>query len=263
MPSFKRAALLLMGAVGAGAAATYLGDQHLRDRAASLEAAFQAEHATRSVVVANENLSPGQTLRAQDVALREIPLTYLPAAAIDQGTWADVAGGRLTHPVDAGKPLLPSQVQQTTEARLADLITLGDRAITIPVGGSSAIAGLLEPGDRVDLMLTLGRGDERRTLPLLGDVPIIATGDFTGHSVNAQAGMGYTDITLAVSELEAIQITHAQVIGELRPVLRNPGDDTVITAEVIDATRLLGGTTQAAEPSIAVQAVDLIIGGRQ
>lgn len=262
MTPLKRGLLLLAAAIIAGLAATHLSDRHLQQRAAEIEKRLMQDYATREVVVANRDLSAGEQLNANAVALREIPRTYLPSTAIDQTSWPDYRGGEITHPIGAGEPVMPSQIQKTTTARLADRISPGDRAITIPVRGTSALSGLLEPGDRVDLMLTVNDENSRRTLPLLDDVPIIATGALINTGNETAIDAGYNDITLAVSTLEAAKITHAQVIGEIRPILRNDEDEKALPRHVIDRQTLLAGISGSETNGQRKQQVELIIGGR-
>ncbi len=262
MTPLKRGLLLLGAAVVAGLAATYLSDRHLQQRAAEIEKRLVQEYATREVVVANRDLSAGEQLNADTVALREIPQTYLPKTAINQAAWPDYSGGEITHPIGAGEPIMPSQIQKSIHSRLADRIIPGDRAITIPVRGTSALGGLLEPGDRVDLMLTVNDENSRRTLPLLDDVPIIATGALIDAANENTIEAGYNDITLAVSTLEAAKITHAQVIGEIRPILRNDQDEEALPQHVIDRQTLLADINSSEMNSQNKRQVELIIGGR-
>ena len=262
MKPMRRGLLLSSAAIATGILATYLGDQHLQKRATEIEEELKADYATREVVVANRDLAAGERLTAASVALRDVPETYLPDTAIDASSWPQMDGGVITHPIGAGEPIITSQIRRSARSRLAEQITPGDRAITIPVSGTSAVSGLLEPGDRVDLMLTINEQEGRRTLPLLADVPIIATGAQMEVGDRHDRTVNYNDITLAVSSLEAAKITHAQVVGDIRPILRNDKDDEALPHHVIDRRTLLAGMTKDETRQPPQQKVELIIGGK-
>ncbi len=261
MQPLKRGAFLMLGAVVAGSAGVYFGERHLSQRAAATEAALRSEHATETVVVAKRDLAQGTTLNADQVALRDMPVTYIHQRAVRKADWGRIAGGILSDPVNAGEPLLPSQLRQSANARLAELVEVGDRAITVPVSGSAAIAGLLNPGDRVDLMLTHRQSDHEQTIPLLSDVPLLATGQRTSPLNQDERARRYTNITLAVSPMQAARITHALAMGSIHVVLRADDDDRPVTAYRIDAPSLIGAAPTP-EPDAAPAAVEVIIGGQ-
>jgi Flp pilus assembly protein CpaB len=89
--------------------------------------------------------------------------------------------------------------------------------VTIAVDESAAVAGLLTPGDRVDLRWRGGAHAE------LGNVPVIATGrQYAAADGNATQGE-FATITLELTAAEARQLAEAD-LGDLRVLLRNPAD---------------------------------------
>ncbi|MDR9433291.1 MAG: Flp pilus assembly protein CpaB [Spiribacter sp.] len=259
MRPLQRGALMLVGAVVAGFAGAYFGERHLANRAAQIEASLRADYATREVVVASKNLTKGTQLHERHVALRKMPITYLHERALNPNQWSQLAGNTLTTTIAAGEVILPSQVHRDARARLAELVSSGDRAITIPVSGSAAIAGLLHPGDRLDLLLTYRSSDTEETLPLLDDVPILATGERTLETTMPKATAGYRSITLAVSPAEAARITHAMTVGEIRVVLRGDNDHETMPFAAVNTAAI----TQPSTPINRTEQVELIIGGSE
>ncbi len=260
MQPITRGILLLLGAAAAGVSGTLLADRHLAQRAAAIESSLRADHATRAVLVANQDLPAGARIDGNRVALRNVPITYLHADAITERGWTEYAGARLKTAVGAGEPILPVQLRRDETTRLAELVRAGDRALTLPVSGVSAMAGLLNPADRVDLLLTYRAEGAQRTIPLLADIPIIATGGRFAARRQGDAGgpeRTYRDITLAVSPVEAARITQARAMGDIRLVLRGDDDDAALPDFLVDADAITGR-----ERETAVDAVELIIGGR-
>ncbi|MEX0448400.1 Flp pilus assembly protein CpaB [Spiribacter sp. 221] len=262
MSPLRRGALLALGALGAGAAGVWFGDRHLEQRAVALEQAYREEHETRQVVVAARDLREGEALVEGNVALRDMPATYVHENAVGGAAWSQLAGRRLRTGIAAGKAVLASHVRETAEARLAERLSPEDRAITIPVSGGADIAGLLNPGDRLDLMLTYRNEGGRETVPLLSDIPILATGAQFTHDGSNASHRGYDDLTVAVSPVEAARITHALAIGEIQVVLRADSADASFEDYRITAQALTGVGETRDDPEHH-QPVELIIGGRR
>lgn len=262
MSPTKRGVLLIVGALIAGGAGIGFGDRHLQQRAEAIEAELRSDHATRSVIVARDDLPKGSQLSRETVALREMPLAFTHDSALADSAWSRIAGRTLDRPITAGRAILPAHVKGDDRARLAEQITPGDRAITIPVSGSAEIAGLLAPGDRLDLMLTYRDRSQRETVPLLADIPILATGARLGDTRTGQGPGRYDDLTLAVSPVEAARITHALAIGDIHVVLRADTDDTPVEGYRIDATALID-KSHAADSDSSRPDVELIIGGQR
>ncbi len=262
MNPIVRGLLLGAGALMAGGAGTFLADRHLAEQTAAIESSLRADHQARPVLVANQPLMQGDRLDAQRVALREVPVNYLHAAAITEDQWPDYAGALLRAPVEPGEPLLPSHLEHDQTTRLAELITPGDRAITLPLSGASTLNTLLNPADRVDLMITWRTEGERQTAPLLSDVPIIAIGDDLGGN-DPHGGFGsasYRDITVAVSPENAARITQAQTMGEIHVALRGTDDHGPIDPFLVDARSIFSEDRADADRT---PGVEVIIGGRR
>jgi pilus assembly protein CpaB len=125
--------------------------RHRRLLAAALAAAAMAlgllaarpHTAGVPVLVAARDLAAGTTLATADVTGRMFPARAVPAGAVRQAT-----GRTLSGPVRRGEPL--------TDVRLRDGGPLGaDQPGTVaaPIRlADAAVAGLLHPGDRVDVL---------------------------------------------------------------------------------------------------------------
>lgn len=261
MSPIKRGVLLVTGALIAGGAGIWFGDRHLEQRASALEAQLRSEHATRPVIVARDDLSEGSRLTRDSVATRDMPVKFTHVSAFAAPDWSRIAGRTVDRDIAAGRAILPAHIQETDRARLADQVTPGDRAITIPVSGGAEIAGLLGPGDRLDLMLTYRNDGERETVPLLADIPILATGSELGDARKPRGPARYDDLTLAVSPLEAARITHALAIGDIDVVLRADADNAPVDGFRIDAAALID-TGPDTDPGSATPDIELIIGGK-
>ena len=170
-------------------------------------------------LVAAAALQPRTLLRAQDVTwqpltgpalsgviLRPNEATRRDKPLLEEEKRAEVYGAVLRGAVEPGAPITKDLIVKPGERDfLRVVLTPGQRAIAIPVKTGGASAGLLVPGDQVDVILTqkfaekdekdgapLGRRDRRRDLRVLAiDEPkgsktnMAEQGDF-GRTVTLQ-----------------------------------------------------------------------------
>ncbi len=120
----------------------------------------------------------------------------------------------------------------TPVSSLAIKTPAGKRALTVLVDSLSAVGGLINPGDFVDIMAHIrippppntSLSEERVTAILFQNMQILAVGTNLQNegSYEMQQGAGSLNITLAVEPEEAGLLTFAQQQGRLQLVLRPP-----------------------------------------
>ena len=151
----------------------------------------------------------------------------------------------------------------------------GIRALTISVDEINSISGMLQPGDRIDLLLTArppsanGRGEAEHdaTVPLLQNLLVMATGRQVrpGADENGDA-RSFSSVTVEVTPSQAQRLIVAQRAGRLTAVLRNPDDGMPMDAAAVDLRSLF---PQPARPAVAPRKVvarqdrrpQMIVGG--
>lgn len=233
----------------------------------------------RDVLVAARDLDAGRPLATADVARRSIPSSFVPGGALVPDRLGDIVGKPLLLPLRAGDPIVDSLIAGRNEAALAARLREGARAVTVPVDEVSSQAGLVRPGDRVDLMLAeeLSEGEERciRVKPLLESLSVLATGRVQGESAQGAEAMlrrgvdvsSYSTITLDVTPDQAQQLALALRVGELIPLLRGDDDQSPLSL----AERVEGRPNCAPSPARSTAAkssaprrgrnIELIVGG--
>ena len=152
-------------------------------------------------------------------------------------------------------------------------VPAGVRAFTVVVDEVNSLSGMLQPGDRIDLLLSArppvtaaGPQPVEITRTLLQGIRVLATGRQVRPGADeSRPGRGYGAITVEVSPEQAQRLVVAQRIGRLTAMLRNPEDRAPVEAAPIDAWGLLG----LAAPVPAVpetrpppRATELIVGGQ-
>lgn len=234
-----------------GVAGALLARAYLEARTAELEARFaRPEQAMVQVVVPVRALQPGEVLTMEDLAVRAVPERFADTHSVTDRSVDAALGQRVNFAVDAGRPLLWAHLQSTGSPVFSRRLATGWRAMTVRVDEVNAISGFLQPADRIDLLLTAGAGATQRTLPLIDNLPVIATGVQTGPPADdSQSHRTFTTITVEVSPQDARRITLAQQIGRLTAVLRNPEDREPVDSQSLTVADLLG--TAAVPPARA------------
>lgn len=217
--------LLLLGALGCGGAAAYLTDGYIDDKIAKHRKALDEEYKPVKVVVPKQNLAPGDVLTYDNLVLRDVPSGFLHEDTVYPETMEEVAGHRLKHSVKRGASVLKSHLSEQRGAGFSTMVAEGKRALTFPVDSVSSMSGMLRPGDKIDLLITLQDGKQSITFPLLRDVKILAAGTAIDEFTKTGPGRGYRTITLAVSPMDAARITHARQVGTTTVVLSSDGKD--------------------------------------
>jgi pilus assembly protein CpaB len=112
----------------------------------------------------------------------------------------------------------------------------------VPVDEVNSISGMLQPGDRIDLMVSARKDNKAYMFPLLQNVAVLATGSQAVPAGDGKDGgrRSYTTITLDASPQDAQRVLAAREIGKLAALLRSPGDSASAFSARRDAMSLLG-----------------------
>ncbi|MBN3789156.1 Flp pilus assembly protein CpaB [Burkholderia sp. Ac-20353] len=206
-----------------------------------------AEAAEDRVRVAAADLPEGLLLRDNDLAWKRIAHAQVPPGAfVESQPGADLKGALLRNRVAAGTPIrAESVIPAGAPDFLAAALQPGMRAISVPVDEVSGNAGLIQPGDYVDVLLTQQVGGSAaapgafEAETVVRRARVLAVGsDFQ----RAKAGASATDatvrartVTLEVAPRTAQVVLVATRLGALSLALRSfatrdrmqpTGDDT-------------------------------------
>ena len=244
---------LLIGLVAALGAKTFLSN-----KIAEMQAKNTAEMV--DFVVAKSDLPKGAVLTTDDVAVRPIPKTYAPATGVRPAEFSRADGEKLAYGVRRGEVILWGLLEGKKTPTFSAKIAVGRRAMTVPVDQINSISGLLDPGDHIDLMVTVERKDQKLTFPILQDVQVMATGHETIDSSNDGHTRTYDTVTLNVTPDGARNLIVARSAGKITALLRNPDDPNKFSSATVDLTALLGKTRQASGEAFDEQ-IPVLYGG--
>ncbi|MDK2821783.1 MAG: pilus assembly protein CpaB [Clostridia bacterium] len=180
-----------------------------------------------NIVVAAQDIPAKTVLKKNMLSLKKIPKKYMHIK--ETSDFEDVVDKILLVPVTAGESIMTNQLlnPKSTKEGLAYIVPIGKRALTIPVDEVSGVAGLIKPGDRVDVIATVVIDDEPFTLILLQDVEVLAVGKLMDiNTEGSKKPIENNTVTLAVTHAEAKPLMLASQRGAIRLMLRSPLDDT-------------------------------------
>lgn len=267
-----RSLLLFALALAFGALAAFGARGYIAERLEIERARLLPKQATVEVVVARRDLDRGELVAPENMALREVPAEFLPGSAIRPERFEQFVGARLEQPMRSGEPLLMGAIRGADAGSFSSRIRQGIRAMSILVDEVNSVSGMLQPGDRIDLLFSVrppvaaGQPPAQEvTATLMQDLAVLAT----GRQVRASADEGgatrhFTAITVEVSPEQAQQLIVAQRTGKLTAMLRHPDDRQPLGARALDLNALLG----IARPELPARArasapgPELYVGGR-
>ncbi|MBT3193421.1 MAG: Flp pilus assembly protein CpaB [Verrucomicrobia bacterium] len=195
-----------------------------------------------NVVVASDKIPGGTVLTKKDLAVADVFESAAGSHAVRRDDVQQVLGKKVMFPVERGDVISWAFIEGgiPTTGGLSSLITPGLRAISLSVGGASAVSGMIQPKDNVDVLGTFAFPSqdtpgqmETVTLSVLQDVTVLATGQTTsreqllGGRGRSRSSGGYSTVTLEVTPRESELLVFAQQMkGSLTLTLRHPRDVT-------------------------------------
>ncbi len=184
------------------------------------------------VLAAARQLSAGLMLRDEDFMLRDYAPSEVPEGALVQSeeTRLELRGALLRRFVERGQPLRREDVLRPRDRGfLAAVLQPGMRAVSIAVDMVTGNAGLIWPGDLVDVILTQ-QTDEADTPAgrrvwgetVMSEVRIIAVDQEITQGATAPAAAGRTarTVTLEVTPGQAERVVVAVRLGRVSLALR-------------------------------------------
>jgi pilus assembly protein CpaB len=166
--------VVLGAAIVIGALAALGARKYLSSEMAAIEARGKGEQV--NVVVAKEKMQKGDVLSAATVAVRGVPSDYAHSSALLPDQFDTFDGKVLSAGVKPGEMILWSMLEGKKAPSFSARVEEGRRAITVPVDEINSISGLLEPGDLIDLVVTVNQKERKYTFPVIQTVRVMATG---------------------------------------------------------------------------------------
>jgi pilus assembly protein CpaB len=207
------------------------------------------------VLVATRDIPFGEPMEASWLATRELPRNYVEERHLGAADLRRLIGVPLATGVREGEAILRTDLSALSdlERTLSGDVPPGQRALSIRARPESSHAGMLRPGDRVDVLLVVAdarRPFEGTSVVVAQNLLVLAVGHRTisewDDDRNRPTRNYNTQVNVEVDLEQAQRLTVARRQGQLRVVLRNPNDATVVEDPVdVDASELLAHERRA------------------
>lgn len=243
----NRTWVVLIVALVIGGGAALAARSYLNRQMASIEA--KAKGSTVTAIVAKGDIPKGTRLSAENMALRPIPVEFGHSVAVTPDDFERIDGQILAYPVKSGEMIMWGLLENQRVPTFSARVEAGRRAMTVPVDEINSISGMLEPGDTIDLVVTMDKSGKKFFFPLLQNVNVMATGQRSEDDPKGGEARQYTTVTVNTSPTEARQLIAAREMGKLTALLRNPDDKQPFDGKTYDVAGLLG--LDGATPRVA------------
>ncbi len=220
--------LLLALALGCGLVAS-IGISQVLDSNSKKQAAIE----TVPIYVALKNINLGDPVNDGMVSLQEWPRDKVPVGAITK--WEDIESRRPKTTIFQGEPLNDGKFLAKGETHdPISGIPPGMRLKTVSVDARKSAAGLLSPGDRVDVQLYIPQ-NERQGVPhaftkiILQNIRVYAVDQTVQRTAEGTEERNVAKtVSLVVTPQQASRVTTAENLGELSLIPRHPDDDLIV-----------------------------------
>ncbi len=252
----KAVAFLLISVLAAAGAALLVLNV-ISSANEELAAARSDEHKVDVVVVTRE-LFVGLPITDMDVTVKSFPDEIVPADVVF-GSVEQVVGRTPREKMWPNEFVREERLAKADEGRgLNAIIESGSRAMSIFVNTESSVAGFIEPGNYVDVIVTIRPDDISQkswtTETLLQNVRVLAVGDSLTRPRSASTsssdgkarrrGSGTArakpTVTLAVTPEEAQKLALATAKGDVHLALRSNIDSEVLPTRRVTAKDIIG-----------------------
>lgn len=192
------------------------------------------------VVVATSEIKFGEAINSSNIKVVDWPQDAFPEGAFTATSEVISDGNRrVLTTIFPGEPIITAKLTgENGRAGLAGIIAEGMRAVTVPVNTVNGVGGFIQPGDRVDILLTKNENedDSISSTTLMEYVKILSV-DQNAGSRNETAQVA-SSITIETDANGAKKIAWGLNVGTLSLTLRGAGDAQTAKANDSDGNSL-------------------------
>lgn len=208
---------------------------------------------TRSIVIAVQNIPARTEIPAGALGKADYPADKIPPGAFERNE--DVSGKLAITSIVPGQIILAQMIIDknkpgASRSNASFLIPDGKVAIAFPVTSISSVANAIQPGDYVDIMLTLSpgatQGPAGRTGATTGtegqpvsqlmlqDVLILQIGAWSTGTAEGRPAALADMVTFVVNRQDALALKSAREQGSIEFALRRSGDHATANTEPVN-----------------------------
>jgi pilus assembly protein CpaB len=235
--------IMLIVAVALGLVAVLLSRAVLKDSNVGTIASGQGAVRTVPAVVAAADIGFGEKLTPDKLKVVDWPADTLPQGTFQRVDELVTGQGRAAmRPITANEILTQKSLSQgANRLSTSQLLNPNMRAVSVPVTEVTGVAGLIFPGDLVDVFFSRQPDEALPYSELLAQgARVLAVG------VDMNVGKDKPEVvksaTLEVTPLQAQKITLAVATGQLNLAVRHFSDEARVRLQTVQVTDLNDGT---------------------
>jgi pilus assembly protein CpaB len=229
--------MLLLLALGCGLVASIGISQVMdaRNRAAAPEVEKEP------IFIAARDIKVNEPLNEKNLKLEEWPKEKIPSDAVRD--LKEIQGQRAGGIILADEPLRKAKF--AVDHRIEE-IPKGYRVVAVPADAVSATGNLLQPGDRVDMLLAIKNNSgvqNQFAKTILQDIRVFAVNEQwqTAEGNKSNEIIAAKTVSLLVTPAQAETIALASEMGKIRLVLRHPDDEGIADTRGTEESEILTG----------------------
>ncbi len=201
---------------------------------------------TEKIYVALADIPLGETLTAQMVKFEEWPQDKIPEGAVR--SLEEIEGHKPLTRLYPGEPILSAKLIDANRfTGASEKIPKGLRVVSVKVTMDSSASGLINPGDRVDVLVFLKqtRGiPHTGTRTILKNITVFAVNERTQRDIEEEADASTAKtVSLLVKPSQVEKVTLASELGKIKLSLRRSDDDSEDQANGATLADLESGST--------------------
>jgi pilus assembly protein CpaB len=176
------------------------------------------------VVVAEMDIHPGTALTGRMLRVATWPRDIIPPMAV--ANLKQLEGRVANIPITKGEPILFTKLApRGTAAGLGGLLAKDMLAVTVKTDAVSGVAGFINPGDRVDVLVEMpspgGKNQEHFSRIILQNLKVLSRGQVWDQNTEKKKPKEVPTVTLEVTPDQAEMLNLASFQGRIRLALRN------------------------------------------
>jgi pilus assembly protein CpaB len=182
-------------------------------------------------VLADADIAWGTKISQEMVKTAPIAKEYAPAGGFSNS--AELVGRVLVAPVKQNEPILESKLapKDVTTGGVSAVVSSGKRAIAVAGDKVIGLAGFIQPGNFVDILVTVQDPQNDKlhyTKTVLENIQVLATGAVVDNKGDGTKPAPVDVFTVEVTPEQGEQLSLAATQGKLHFALRNVMDKNVV-----------------------------------
>lgn len=226
----------------------------------------------KPIVVASVDVPWGTPITKQLVRLVNFPTDHMPEGRFEN--LEDLYGRVALTPLKRNEPILESKLapRDVKNGGVVGVMHPGMRAMAVRVNDVVGLPGFVKPGDRVDVMATMGNPGKKGkvTKTVLENTLVLATGTQLERQGPGEKPRKVKVFTFEVSLEDAEKLAFASTEGKLRIALRSPLNAEPELTKGATAKTLLAsfrstsqGKARAKRGKRNKNSMEIIVGGKR